>query len=47
MEYDKCDIRKVKHVREDKSEENGYALYFSKDGVIKLDVFAKEVIIHD
>ena len=47
MEYDKCNIRKVKHVRRDNSQEDGYVLDFIKDGVIKLDIFVKDVTIFD
>lgn len=47
IEYDKCNIRKVKHVRKDGSEEDGYVLYFFKDGVIKLDIFSKDVKLYN
>ena len=47
MEFDNCAIRKVRHVREDGTEEDGYAIYLFKDGVIKLDAFSKELEIHN
>ena len=43
MEYEICNIRKVKHIREDKTKLDGYAFYFMKDGVCKMDVFSKDV----
>lgn len=45
--YEQCIVKKVKLVKEDNTEEDVYALSLFVGGVIKKNIYSKELTIHD